>query len=182
MHKILSKSILGVVLIISWCQVGYAYETEISTSQFLCLRLSESNPISGFLLRFDLPTGIDSSTQIDLAILELNIDIDSNANAGPLRVVVAPVTKDWTASSFPYTDMNFPTADSLSVVEFSKGGLGKAISHDVTEVLRAWVHGRLPNFGFACTIYNEIDTMLRPSSNSSSANARLKIYYSRREE
>jgi hypothetical protein len=129
-------------------------------------------------MRFDLPAGLLSAGKtVTFAALELPYAFSFNADGSPpvaphppVTIKVHRVTSNWTENAVTWVSK--PSFDPSEIA--IKGNITNygIFEFDVTETVRAWAHGTMPNHGFAITSPN--DRALGFNSWESSASAAQK--------
>ncbi len=155
---------------IAWCG-----ELTLDPSAYAPVSAQVGGEISKHLVKFDLDT-ISSNATIDMAILTLNVDLDTTITT-PLNLMAYPITESWTGSASPMvTTVEYQESESLV------GPLGGKIDQDaefkVTNLVQAWVSGKISNNGLILMVHESPESKLDLKTERLGAVATLTVYYS----
>ncbi|NMC43204.1 MAG: DNRLRE domain-containing protein [candidate division Zixibacteria bacterium] len=155
---------------VSWCG-----ELVLEPAAYLPVQTRVGGEVSRHLIKFDLDS-IPSTAIVDLAVLTLNVDLDTTITA-PLNLMAYPVSVSWTGSVSP----TITTVEYLQDESFL-GPLGGKIDQEaelkVTDLVQAWVSGKMSNNGLILMAHENPDSRLDLKTEKLGAVAKLEIYYS----
>ncbi|HEX6683898.1 MAG TPA: DNRLRE domain-containing protein [Candidatus Limnocylindrales bacterium] len=109
------------------------------------------------LLQFNLAGVVPANTPVDTAELSLywdNIVLDSTT-ANPVPLEARAVTQSWTASTVTWNSINAAAGDLAGTATYNSALTNSWTNFPVTGVVRDWVTGARPNFGFMLKAANE---------------------------
>ncbi len=107
------------------------------------------------MLRFDLPT-VPAGAQLTGARLEL-YHLSNNYGNAALPVTISALSQDWTEEGSSWTNARAGTPWQTPGGDVFPGGVDRTVpafvdqawdSFDVTDLVRPWLSGQQPNFGF----------------------------------
>jgi len=172
-------SILLLVLI-SVSVMGAAVSAEhltLSASSYLSVQRSGADGPHAALISFDL-SSIPDSVRIELAELEISVDVDTLLGS-PVEVTVYAAMSSWTPSIIPTGD-SIAITDTLLSAGLVASGQAQPMAVNVTDLMRMWVSGDLDNYGVYLAVAGNSERRgFSVSGEAGARQARLSIYYSK---
>jgi hypothetical protein len=149
---------------------------DLTPGEVLATKQTSNKPVSGGALKFDL-SNIPEGSRIDLA--ELNLVVSSDTGLGQtLEVFAGASTESWSGSLTPMPG-KIQTVDTLLASAYVATGENQTVQIDVTELVRLWFTGKLPNNGLSITIPVDGTKVFTLAATGGQVTARLSIFFSR---
>jgi hypothetical protein len=179
-NSIIAPLILG-LLTISVLSVRAA-ELTIPVTEYAVISSQNESEGSKILFKFDL-SGLPQGSYIDFA--GLNFKLQADTLIGDMFEFEAfPLTMDWSASTINWNVLQSVLGDAYVDTMVSSGMLNQSertdIYIDATDIVHAWVSGRLDNNGIllqGSVKVVEYPTLVSDDSFVNGAVAQLKIFY-----
>ncbi|MDD4052311.1 MAG: DNRLRE domain-containing protein [candidate division Zixibacteria bacterium] len=155
---------------IAWCG-----ELTLDPAAYAPVQTQVGGEVSKHLVKFDLDT-IPSNATIDLAVLTVNVDLDT-MNTGPLNLMAYPISESWTGSGSPVvTTVEYEESESL--LGPLRGKIDQEGEFVVTDLVQAWVSGKKSNNGLILMVYENPESKLDLKTEKLGAVAKLTVFYS----
>lgn len=175
MKKIEAFWVTAGIALIMTASLAWCGELVLEPAAYAPLQARTGADVSQYLVKFDLDT-IPSTATIDMAVLTLNVDLDTTITT-PLNLMAYPVIESWNGSVSPI----------IRTVEYQEsksflGPLGGKIDQEaeikVTSLVQAWVSGKISNNGLILMVHENPESKLDLKTEKLGTIAKLEVYYS----
>lgn len=175
--------VTGLVLALLLCPAGTAWaarvEVELSAS---AVALGVPGSRTGCLARFDLPECL-MSADIDLAVVELRADIETDPAVAGVTLQAYLVTEEWTQGGVDWSGFtgggDEPFDQGRHAMWTATAGEGALVRLDVTEMVAAWASGETPNRGFVVvpSLGEEAAMLSIPAEQGRGGSVTMTVWY-----
>jgi hypothetical protein len=162
---------------------GYALDSLIVNINQAAAIVNPSDPTDvRALIRFDLPTELDTTKFVTYAELRFGVSVAQRFER-PIRLKVSPLTRQWSPQNMswggPWNHPGGDFADTISCIAHMDSSGQSNIRVDIARIIQYFVRGNIPNHGLIIRQHGNLRRPygVTPNRFPGETIAQLAIYY-----